>query len=130
MADDKLSKMEVLKDSSDYLRGEIEEDLGNSDPNVSADSAQLLKFHGTYQQDNRDERGSGSKSYSFMVRSRIPGGKVTAAQFLAELDIADNYANQTVRITDRQGFQLHGSPWLSTITMTHTNAFRLLLFET
>ncbi len=108
MADEKLSKMEVLKDSSDYLRGAIEEDLGNSDPNVSADSAQLLKFHGTYQQDNRDERGGGSKSYSFMVRSRIPGGKVTAAQFLAELDIADKYANQTVRITDRQGFQLHG----------------------
>ncbi len=108
MADDKPSKLEVIKDSSDYLRGTIEEDLSNSEPNVHGDNAQLLKFHGTYQQDNRDERGSGSKSYSFMVRSRIPGGKVTADQFLAELDIADKYANQTVRVTDRQGFQLHG----------------------
>lgn len=108
MADGKLSKLEGIKDSSEYLRGQIAEDLQNDDPNVSGDSAQLLKFHGTYQQDNRDQRGGGEKEYSFMVRSRIPGGKVTAAQFLAELDIADKYANQTVRITDRQGFQLHG----------------------
>lgn len=108
MADEKLSKLEGIKTASDYLRGSIEADLGNEDPNVSGDNAQLLKFHGTYQQDNRDERGGGNKSYSFMVRSRIPGGRVTAAQFLAELDIAEKYANQTVRITDRQGFQLHG----------------------
>lgn len=108
MADEKLSKLEVIKTASDYLRGSIEADLSNEDPNVSGDNAQLLKFHGTYQQDNRDERGGGSKSYSFMVRSRIPGGRVTAEQFLAELDICDKYANQTVRITDRQGFQLHG----------------------
>ena len=108
MADEKLSKLEVIKDASDYLRGSIEDDLKAETPNVSGDNAQLLKFHGTYQQDNRDERGGGEKSYSFMVRSRIPGGKVTAAQFLAELDLGDQYANQTVRITDRQGFQLHG----------------------
>ena len=108
MADAKLSKLEGIKTASDYLRGTIIEDLQNEDPNVSGDNAQLLKFHGTYQQDNRDERGGGSKSYSFMVRSRIPGGKVTAKQFLAELDLGDKYANETVRITDRQGFQLHG----------------------
>ena len=108
MADEKLSKLEGIKDSSNFLRGTIEDDLQNDDPNVNGDNAQLLKFHGTYQQDNRDERGGGSKSYSFMVRSRIPGGKVTAEQFLAELDLGDNYANGTVRITDRQGFQLHG----------------------
>lgn len=108
MADAKLSKLEVIKDSSRYLRGTIQEDLLNESPNVSGDNAQLLKFHGTYQQDNRDARGGGNKEYSFMVRSRIPGGKVTAAQFLAELDLGDKYANGTVRITDRQGFQLHG----------------------
>lgn len=108
MAEEKLSKLEGLKDSSNFLRGAIVEELQNEEPAVSGDSMQLLKFHGTYQQDNRDERKGGEKSYSFMVRSRIPGGKVTAAQFLAELDLGDRYANQTVRITDRQGFQLHG----------------------
>ncbi|MCA8995637.1 MAG: NADPH-dependent assimilatory sulfite reductase hemoprotein subunit, partial [Planctomycetaceae bacterium] len=63
---------------------------------------------GTYQQDDRDLRGKDGKQYSFMVRSRMPGGKCTAAQFLTELDICEKYANGTLRITDRQGFQLHG----------------------
>lgn len=108
MADEKLSKVEGIKTQSNYLRGTIAEDLQNAEPNISDDNAQLLKFHGSYQQDNRDERGGGEKSYSFMVRSRIPGGKVTADQFLAELDLGDTYANETVRVTDRQGFQLHG----------------------
>ncbi|WP_417850464.1 NADPH-dependent assimilatory sulfite reductase hemoprotein subunit [Thalassoglobus sp.] len=108
MADKKLSKVEGIKGDSQYLRGSIKEDLLSDAPQVSSDNFQLLKFHGTYQQDNRDERKGGSKSYSFMVRSRIPGGRVTAAQFLAELDLSDKYGNQTVRITDRQGFQLHG----------------------
>ena len=108
MAEDvKLSKLEGIKESSQFLAGTIAEDLVNEDPNVNGDNAQLLKFHGTYQQDDRDNR-AGGKDYSFMVRSRIPGGKVTAAQFLAELDLCEKYANGTVRITDRQGFQLHG----------------------
>ncbi|TWT57038.1 Sulfite reductase [ferredoxin] [Thalassoglobus neptunius] len=108
MADGKLSKLEGVKEASGFLRGSIAEDLLDSEPTVKSDNAQLLKFHGTYQQDNRDERKGGNKSYSFMVRSRIPGGKVTAEQFLAELDLADQYGNQTLRVTDRQGFQLHG----------------------
>ncbi|QDT33894.1 NADPH-dependent assimilatory sulfite reductase hemoprotein subunit [Thalassoglobus polymorphus] len=108
MADKKLSKVEGIKGDSQYLRGSIKEDLLSDAPQVSSDNFQLLKFHGTYQQDNRDERKGGSKSYSFMVRSRIPGGKVTAAQFLAELDLCDKYGNETLRITDRQGFQIHG----------------------
>lgn len=102
------SKIEELKRSSDFLRGTIAQELADTSvPTVTEDSANLLKTHGTYQQDDRDHR-SDAKVYSFMVRSRVPGGKVTAAQFLAELDICDQYANGTLRITDRQGFQLHG----------------------
>ncbi len=109
MADDvKPSKLEAIKENSHFLRGTIAEDLLTDEPTVQGDNAQLLKFHGTYQQDNRDLRKGGQKAYSFMVRSRIPGGRVTAAQFLAELDLCDRYANGTLRITDRQGFQLHG----------------------
>ncbi len=102
------SKIEELKRSSNLLRGTIAEELADASvPTVTEDSANLLKTHGTYQQDDRDHRGD-AKVYSFMVRSRVPGGKVTAAQFLAELDICDKFGNGTLRITDRQGFQLHG----------------------
>ncbi len=102
------SKIEELKLTSNFLRGTIAQEVADlSVPTVSEDSANLLKTHGTYQQDDRDHRGD-VKVHSFMVRSRVPGGKVTAAQFLAELDICDQFANGTLRITDRQGFQLHG----------------------
>ena len=79
------------------------------------DNAKLLKHHGTYQQDDKDHRKEKNadgtrkgKAYMFMVRTRVPGGKVTAEQFLAELDLCDRYGNGTLRITSRQGFQLHG----------------------
>lgn len=108
MADKGPSKVEGIKENSRFLRGTISEELAGEQACFDGDNANLLKFHGSYQQDNRDDRGGGEKAYSFMVRSRIPGGKVTAAQFLAELDLCDNYANGTLRVTDRQGFQLHG----------------------
>ncbi|MEZ6057543.1 MAG: NADPH-dependent assimilatory sulfite reductase hemoprotein subunit [Planctomycetaceae bacterium] len=109
MSDNAPSKLEVIKDASNYLHGTIAADLLSDASSVQEDNGNLLKFHGTYQQDDRDDRKNAEgKQYSFMVRSRIPGGKVTAAQFLAELDLGDNYANGTVRVTDRQGFQLHG----------------------
>lgn len=101
------SKIEELKLTSNFLRGSIAQEIADGNAFVSEDSANLLKVHGTYLQDDRDQRGS-EKAFSFMVRSRVPGGKVTAAQFLAELDICDKFANGTLRITDRQGFQLHG----------------------
>ena len=103
-----LSKIEFLKAGSRQLRGTIAEELLQTDK-FSDDSEHLLKNHGTYQQENRDGRGTGEgKSYACMVRSRIPGGKVTAEQFLAELDLCDRFGNGTLRITTRQGFQLHG----------------------
>lgn len=114
-ADEKLSKLEVLKEGSHQLRGTIPDELLNDEPQFSADAAQLLKHHGSYLQDDRDVRKAKNedgtkkgKAFSCMVRTRIPGGRVTAAQFLAELDLCDKLANGTVRITSRQGFQLHG----------------------
>lgn len=114
-AEVKLSKLEHLKDGSHQLRGSIPDELANDEPTFSADASQLLKHHGSYMQDDRDVRKEKNedgtkkpKAYSCMVRTRIPGGRVTAAQFLAELDLCEKLANGTVRITSRQGFQLHG----------------------
>src|SRR5579871_4765857 len=111
----KLSPLETLKSESCQLRGTIAEELRSGEGHFSADAEKLLKHHGTYQQDDRDHRGeknadgtSKGKSYMFMVRTRIPGGKVTADAFLKELDLCDQYGNGTLRITSRQGFQLHG----------------------
>src|SRR5690606_37375525 len=89
------------------------EDLASDVDHVDEATANLLKFHGTYQQDNRDtrklRRKQGlDKEYIFMVRNRIPGGKITGPQFLAELEIAEQFGNGTLRITTRQGIQLHG----------------------
>ncbi|MFQ5733494.1 MAG: NADPH-dependent assimilatory sulfite reductase hemoprotein subunit [Planctomycetaceae bacterium] len=103
-----LSKLEHLKAGSRQLRGTIAEELAGDSDHLSGDAAQLLKHHGSYQQDDRDARVGGGKAWMFMVRSRIPGGKMTAAQFLAHLDVCDRHANGTLRITTRQGLQLHG----------------------
>lgn len=107
------SKVEQIKEASANLRGTIAAELENDDDHVGDATNKLLKFHGTYQQDNRDTRkerrrqGAG-KEFIFMVRNRIPGGKITARQLLGELDIADEFGNGTLRITTRQGIQLHG----------------------
>ncbi len=107
------SKVEHIKIESDYLRGQIVEELEQGGSHFSQDDVQLLKFHGTYQQENRDARqvrkASGEeKAYSFMIRSRIPGGTLTAEQYLVEDALAGQYASGTLRITTRQAFQLHG----------------------
>ncbi|MCG8449318.1 MAG: NADPH-dependent assimilatory sulfite reductase hemoprotein subunit [Pirellulales bacterium] len=103
----KVSAVETFKQESSYLRGPIPEELADKNDFFGKASIQLLKHHGTYQQDNRDTRKQG-KSYSFMVRTAIPGGKLTSAQLLAELDLCDELGNTTLRITTRQGLQLHG----------------------
>lgn len=108
MSNEKPSQFELVKTESNYLRGTVQEELKTDEPLFSADNAGLLKAHGTYQQDDRDQRAGGQKAYQFMVRSRVPGGKVTAAQMLAELDICEQFGNGTLRVTDRQGFQIHG----------------------
>ncbi len=114
MSDQKLSPVEVIKLESNYLRGEIAEELAADTDCFGKASIQLLKHFGTYQQDDRDARadrraeGKGGKAYMMMVRTRIPGGRLSSRQLLAELDLADELGNTTLRITSRQGLQLHG----------------------
>jgi sulfite reductase (ferredoxin) len=113
---EKLSPVEGFKAESNFLRGEIASELVDDNDFFGKESVQLLKNHGTYQQDDRDARaahrsaggGKSDKDYSFMVRTKIPGGKLTSDQLLAELDLCDEVGNTTLRITTRQGLQLHG----------------------
>jgi len=117
MSDDqKLSPVEGFKSQSNLLRGVIGQELVDGQEHFGKSSEQLLKHHGTYQQDDRDHRaharatgsGKSDKSYIFMVRTRVPGGKLTSEQLLAELDLCDELGNTTLRCTTRQGLQLHG----------------------
>jgi sulfite reductase (NADPH) hemoprotein beta-component len=111
---DKRSRNEHIKEASRQLRGTIAEGLAaQATGAISAHDQQLVKFHGTYLQDDRDVRGERAKkklekAFSFMVRVRIPGGVVTPAQWLALDRIASDFANGTLRLTTRQTFQFHG----------------------
>ncbi len=105
---EKLSPVEHIKQESNYLRGTIAEELVDGTDHFGKESIQLLKHHGMYQQDNRDDRKKDGKSYSFMVRTAIPGGIISSEQLLAEMDLCDEVGNTTLRITTRQGLQLHG----------------------
>jgi sulfite reductase (ferredoxin) len=114
-APEKLSPVEIIKAKSEYLKGPIPDELADANDFVGKESIQLLKHHGTYQQDDRERRAEArtdgpakAKFYSFMVRSAIPGGRITSEQLLAELDLCDEVGNSTLRITTRQGLQLHG----------------------
>ncbi len=109
----KLSGVETLKVASHGLRGRLAEELDEGGIQVSDDAYNLLKFHGSYEQFDRDtatarKQQKLEKEYQFMVRVRIPGGVLDAAQYLALDGIADRYANGTLRITTRQGIQFHG----------------------
>ncbi len=106
------SKVESAKRQGRYLRGSIAETLASEASHFGHDDVHLLKFHGTYQQDDRDARHGREegeeKTYSFMVRVAIPAGAINADQYLALDGIAERYANRSLRVTSRQGFQLHG----------------------
>jgi sulfite reductase (ferredoxin) len=105
----KFSDAEGTKLHSHYLRGTIQQELLNDESTFSKAAAGLLKFHGTYQEDDRDLRkGKDDRYYIFMVRSKIPGGRLTSDQLLAELDLCEEVGNTTLRVTSRQGLQLHG----------------------
>ena len=108
------SDAERIKTGSRKLRGSLLESL--ADPLTGAladDDTQLSKFHGIYQQDDRDLRSERKRqrlepAFSFMIRARVPGGRCTTAQWLNMDRIASAYANDTIRLTTRQAFQLHG----------------------
>jgi len=104
----KLSKVETIKEESDYLRGPVAEELNNDEPNFSKQGYEILKFHGSYQQDDRDLRQGRDKHWMFMIRGRMPGGKLTADQYLKIDEIVDTYGDHTIRATTRQAFQLYG----------------------
>jgi len=103
------TKFEQLKADSDHLRQPLLDELGNELPNFSDGAVQILKFHGSYQQDNRDNRQKGQdKDWQMMLRLRSPGGRIPASLYLALDALADRYGNGTLRATTRQAFQMHG----------------------
>ncbi|QEG24479.1 NADPH-dependent assimilatory sulfite reductase hemoprotein subunit [Mariniblastus fucicola] len=116
MAKDKNapSKVEKAKVAGKLLRGTIDEVLRDeSQDSFEHDDLQLLKFHGTYQQDDRDLRAERrkeglGKAYSFMIRVALPGGVVSNSQYLDLDRMADEFANGSIRITTRQAVQFHG----------------------
>jgi sulfite reductase (NADPH) hemoprotein beta-component len=114
MSEQKLAANETIKIRSNYLRGTIKEGLADlSTGAMSEDDQQLLKFHGTYQQDDRDLRPNRrkhklDKAYSFMIRIRVPGGVATPQQWLETDRLATQFANSTIKLTTRQAFQFHG----------------------
>jgi sulfite reductase (ferredoxin) len=108
-----FSRNESIKAKSNHLRGLIKEELLEDTPAFTDDSEQLLKFHGIYQQDDRDRRKEArtkgvDKHHQLMIRTRIPGGVVSADAYIAHDEISQDWANGTLRVTTRQDFQLHG----------------------
>lgn len=103
------TKFEQLKASSGHLREPLLSELGNQAPNFTDSAVQILKFHGSYQQDNRDKRQKGQeKEWQMMLRLRNPAGRVPAQLYLAIDELADRLGNATLRVTTRQAFQMHG----------------------
>src|SRR5205809_532035 len=108
-----VSAVEKIKQASHGLRGSLAPELAADTSHFEDEAAQLLKFHGVYQQDDRDTRRQRSDAgldpaYAFMVRCKIPGGVLTAGQYLALDDLAERYGNGTLRVTTRQDNQFHG----------------------
>lgn len=103
------TRNEGLKENFALLGGTIASTLANGAiDSFSHDDYEFLKFHGVYQQDDRDKRKTGGKHFEFMVRTKFPGGALTGEQYVACDDLASKYANNTLRITTRQDFQFHG----------------------
>lgn len=107
-----LSKVEMIKAFSNFLRGTIKQELQEDKPFFDENNVQLIKFHGMYQQDDRDKRTRTKqgmeKVHQLMVRCKIPAGNLTKRQYIAMDDLATQYGNKTLRITTRQSFQFHG----------------------
>ena len=105
---DKLTHNEIIKDAIPTLAGNISATIDNPEAEkFDKDDEQFLKFHGIYQQDDRDTRKEGKK-WMLMVRGRIPGGVMTADQYKTFDELATEYGNQTLRVTTRQSIQFHG----------------------
>ncbi len=103
------TKFEQFKADSKYLLDPLATELENQSDHFTNDAVQLLKFHGSYQQDNRENRIKGSnKDWQMMLRLRSPGGRIPASLFIALDELSDRLGNGTLRATTRQAFQMHG----------------------
>lgn len=108
------SDVERIKRETNYLRGTLAESMVEQlSAGISDDDNRLMKFHGSYMQDDRDLRNERAKqklepAYQFMLRVRAPGGVVTPEQWLVLEDLADKNGNGTMKLTTRQSFQMHG----------------------
>ncbi len=108
------SGVETIKINSNYLRGTLVDSLNDRATGaIAADDTQLIKFHGSYQQTDRDLDNERKQQkleplYSFMIRARVPAGVSTAEQWIALDKLSDKYGNSTLKLTTRQAFQLHG----------------------
>ncbi len=105
----KPSRVETIKENSNFLREPLATELLEDTTYFSSQAIQVLKFHGSYQQDNRDNRVKGQeKDYQMMLRTRSPGGYIPPQLYLALDRLSEEYGNQTLRATTRQAFQMHG----------------------
>ncbi len=110
----KRSEVEHIKAKSNLLRGTLLESLDNEvTGSIAADDTQLIKFHGSYQQHDRDLESERKRQkleplYSFMIRIRVPGGIITPQQWLRLDELAEQYSSGTLKLTTRQAIQLHG----------------------
>jgi hypothetical protein len=102
----KRSKLEIIKEKSNFLRYPLNEELLTDVPNINKSAIQLIKFHGSYQQYDRDARRQ--KNYSFMLRTKNPCGKVSNQLYLTMDTLADEFGIGMLRLTTRQTFQPHG----------------------
>ncbi|CAN4119867.1 unnamed protein product [Withania somnifera] len=95
-AEPKRSKVEIFKEQSNFIRYPLNEEILNDAPNINEAATQLIKFHGSYMQYNRDERGT--RSYSFMLRTKNPGGEVPNRLYLVMDDLADQFGIGTLHL--------------------------------
>ena len=103
-----VSKFEDFKKSSNFLKEPLASELKNDSDHFTNDAVQLLKFHGSYQQDDRENRKPGAKDWQMMLRLRSPGGEIPGKLFIALDDLSNTLGNGTLRATTRQAFQMHG----------------------
>ena len=105
----KVSRVEKIKENSNFLREPLLTELHQDTTHFTEDAIQILKFHGSYQQDNRDNRVKGQeKDYQMMLRTSSPGGFIPPQLYLAMDRLSQEYGNQTLRATTRQAWQMHG----------------------
>jgi sulfite reductase (ferredoxin) len=108
-ANPKVSKLEGIKERSNFLREPLATELHEATTHFTDAAVQILKFHGSYQQDNRDNRVKGQeKDYRMMLRTRNPGGFIPPELYLTLDELSDRYGYGNLRATTRQGIQLHG----------------------